>query len=222
MIFISYRRSDTEMAAGRLREALMQHFGAKQIFRDRDNIQPGQHWRDVIRDMLTGNTVVLALIGSRWATETDAAGQRVVESKNNANRDELELALSRRLRIIPVLVGGTSMPISGDLPEPLRALTNISALPLRDSDWNGDVGEVIAALERAGVTAPRRVTPPGGQLLTTVVSLVTVLVASLLLSTLVLVATALLFGWTLTPPETLLLVLIVFGITIFAFRLRAA
>jgi hypothetical protein len=210
------------MAAGRLREALMQHFGAKQIFRDRDNIQPGQHWRDVIRDMLTGNTVVLALIGSRWATETDAAGQRVVESKNNANRDELELALSRRLRIIPVLVGGTSMPIPGDLPEPLRALTNISALPLRDSDWNGDVGEVIAALERAGVTAPRRVTPPGGQLLTTVVSLVTVLVASLLLSTLVLVATALLFGWTLTPPETLLLVLIVFGITIFAFRLRAA
>jgi hypothetical protein len=222
MIFISYRRSDTEMAAGRLREALMQHFGAKQIFRDRDNIKPGELWRDVVRDMLTGNTVVLALIGSHWATETDAAGQRIIESEDGANRVELELALSRRLQIIPVLVGGASMPIPRELPEPLRALTNINALQLRDSDWNQDVEEVIAALKLAGVTAPRRVIPVGGRLLTTVVSLVTVVVAALLLSTLVLVATALLFGWTFSPPETLLLVVIVFGITIVAFRLRAA
>ena len=37
-LFISYRRSDTQMVAGRLREALAKHCGDQAIFRDKDKI----------------------------------------------------------------------------------------------------------------------------------------------------------------------------------------
>jgi hypothetical protein len=41
-IFISYRRNDSGPEAGRLRDALIRHFGANQVFRDRDSITPGE------------------------------------------------------------------------------------------------------------------------------------------------------------------------------------
>ena len=45
-VFISYRRSDTEMAAGRLREAIAQRFGNQQTFRDKEDISAGLDWLD--------------------------------------------------------------------------------------------------------------------------------------------------------------------------------
>jgi len=43
-IFISYRRDDSGPYAGRLRDALIHHFGANQVFRDRDSITPGERF----------------------------------------------------------------------------------------------------------------------------------------------------------------------------------
>jgi hypothetical protein len=79
-IFISYRRSDSEWAAGRLREALARHFGEEQIFRDKESIRPGVAWREEIQSALRDpSTVVLALIGPRWLSEEDAAGHRLID-----------------------------------------------------------------------------------------------------------------------------------------------
>ena len=40
-IFISYRRHDSQSAAGRLADFLERSFGADQIFRDVETIEPG-------------------------------------------------------------------------------------------------------------------------------------------------------------------------------------
>ena len=47
-IFISYRREDSGPYAGRLRDTLSRHFGAEQVFRDIDTIDPGERFPRVI------------------------------------------------------------------------------------------------------------------------------------------------------------------------------
>jgi hypothetical protein len=53
MIFISYRRSNANMAAGRLRDALTQQFGERQIFRDIEGVPRGDDWRERIEGLLS-------------------------------------------------------------------------------------------------------------------------------------------------------------------------
>jgi hypothetical protein len=151
-IFICYRRTDTEWAAGRLRDALVRQFGDHQIFRDKENVPPGVDWRRGIERTLSDpQTIVLALIGPSWVTEQDRSGQRLIDSVESTNRIELETAMRGNLPVFPVLVGGASMPSSNQLPEPLRPLTAINALTLRDGDWPIDIQKLIATLEQHGV-----------------------------------------------------------------------
>ena len=160
-IFISYRRSDSEWAAGRLREALGRHFGDDQIFRDKESIRPGVAWREEIQAALREpSTVVLALIGPRWLSEEDAAGHRLIDRVDDVNRVELEHALQQRLSVIPVLIGDTPMPQANQLPESLRELTALNAVRLRDDDWDSDVRRVTRSLTGLGVAPIEASTSP--------------------------------------------------------------
>jgi hypothetical protein len=210
-IFISYRRSDSEMAAGRLRDALVLHFGDEQIFRDKEVLLPGVDWRDSVGLALgEPTTVVLALIGAGWVSEQGRDGQRLIDDIDNANRFELESALSGGLPTIPVLVGNTQMPHANELPEALRALTRINAVRLRDDDWTADIRRVIAALEERGVK-PGSGQPSdtsGGVALTIAKISFTVLARSLVLSLALWYAYWALAGDAPTSLETTLLVCI--------------
>jgi tetratricopeptide (TPR) repeat protein len=83
----------------------------------------------------------------------DAQGRRRLDDPTDWNRIELEQALTRRGRVIPVLVDGAQMPSESDLPESLRPLTRLNALKLRDDDWESDVEKLIRAV---GLKAPAR------------------------------------------------------------------
>jgi hypothetical protein len=161
-IFISYRRADTGPEAGRLRTDLVHHFGEQQIFRDKENIPPGVDWRKEIRTALSGDTVVLALIGKTWIAAKDDSGQRIIDSGQSNNRLELEIALRENLRTVPILVEGAEVPKEAELPDPLRKLLTINAARLRDDDWDNDARRIFKTLEGFGVkpvaatTAPRR------------------------------------------------------------------
>jgi hypothetical protein len=108
-IFISYRRSDTEMAAGRLREAIAQRFGDPQTFRDKEDISPGLDWQNEIHQAINRDAIVLALIGPAWLTARDTEGRRL-DSPGDANRVEIEAALVNGALVMPVLVQGATMP----------------------------------------------------------------------------------------------------------------
>ena len=145
-IFISYRRSDSQMVAGRLRESLARHLGDEAIFRDKDSISAGEDWTRAIEASLNKNAIVLALIGPSWTTARDKSGARRLDDPADWNRVELELALKRSARVIPLLIDETSMPQESELPQSLGPLARINALKLRDDDWDSDIKRLMQAL----------------------------------------------------------------------------
>lgn len=138
------------MVAGRLRESLGRRLGDEAIFRDKDSIGAGEDWTRAIEASLTGNTIVLALIGPSWATARDESGARRLDDPADWNRVELELALKRSARVIPLLIDETSMPRESELPRSLGQLARINALKLRDDDWDSDVKRLMQALGSHG------------------------------------------------------------------------
>ena len=63
-IFISYRRNDSGPEVGRLRDALIHHFGANQVFRDRDSITPGERFPLRVEGELSSCDALLAVNSS--------------------------------------------------------------------------------------------------------------------------------------------------------------
>lgn len=144
-IFISYRRDDSRGFAGRLADALDVAFGADKVFRDIDDIRPGEDFVGVISGQLAAIDVLLALIGPDWlAAEQD--GRRRLDDPADFVRIEIERALATGKPVWPVLVGGAQMPATEQLPESLRPLARHQAMVLSDAGWKDDVARLISAL----------------------------------------------------------------------------
>jgi hypothetical protein len=145
-IFISYRRNETAYPAGWLYDRLAQHFGAAQIFKDVDSIQPGDDFVQVINRAVGSCDVLLALIGAQWLTITDVHGRRL-DDPNDFVRLEIEAALMRNVRIIPLLVAGAKMPRADELPVGLAGLVRRQALELSPSRFEYDLSRLLKVLE---------------------------------------------------------------------------
>jgi hypothetical protein len=157
-VFISYRRSDTQMAAGRLRESLTNRYGDAAVFRDKDSIAAGTDWINAIEDNLKAeDVVVLTLIGPNWLTARDEAGRRRLDDPGDWNRLEIEHALRLGRKVIPVLVDNATMPAAADLPDSMKALVRSNLVKLRDDDWEPDVeriGQGLGLQPRTAATGP--------------------------------------------------------------------
>lgn len=144
-IFISYRREDSAGFAGRLADALENGLGAEQVFRDVDDIRPGQDFVEAIETQLRAMDVVLVLIGPLW-TDIARDGARRLADPDDFVRLEIRLALALGKPVIPVLVGGARMPAEADLPEDIRALARRQAFSLSDAGWKADVARLSEAI----------------------------------------------------------------------------
>lgn len=146
-IFISYRRDDTADAAGRLYDALAAEFGDR-IFMDIDTIEPGVDFVDVVHRAVGSCDVLLALIGDRWATVTDARGRRRLDDPEDFVRMEIEAALGRDVRVIPVLLQDAPMPSLDELPETLARLARRNAVQISPARWHYDVDRLVETLRK--------------------------------------------------------------------------
>jgi len=151
-LFISYRREDSAPYAGRLYDRLSRDLAEHEVFIDIDTIDPGDDFVEVINARLDSCNAVIALIGRSWTTSTDRTGARRLDNPDDYIRKEIATALSRKVRVIPVLVGGAEMPRSTDLPDDLKPLSRRNAIELRDTRFHGDVDRLIETLRRT--TAP--------------------------------------------------------------------
>ena len=109
-IFMTYRREDTAYPAAWLFDRLAGHFGRDQVFKDIDSIELGDDFVEVITAAVGSCDALLALIGDRWLSSTDRDGQRRLDDPGDFVRLEIEAALARDVRVIPILVGGAQMP----------------------------------------------------------------------------------------------------------------
>jgi uncharacterized membrane protein YhaH (DUF805 family) len=156
-IFISYRRDDSQGATGRLHDRLLHHFEHTEVFMDVDDIEFGVDFVKALEEQLASCSAVLVVIGRHWLTATDHTNRRRLDDPTDFVRLEIEAALTRDIRVIPVLVDGARMPRAEDLPESLRPLTRRQAVELTHQRFVSGVDELAAGLKRAlGKEAPRK------------------------------------------------------------------
>jgi glycerophosphoryl diester phosphodiesterase len=137
-IFISYRRQETSWPARQLYEVLVSRFGAESVFKDVDDIEPGDDFVERITEAVASCDVLLALIGNQWVTMTDDQGRRRLDNPEDFVRLELNAALSRGVRVVPILVDGAPMPRPDQLPPDLVALTRRQAVEISAVGFNTD------------------------------------------------------------------------------------
>ena len=147
-VFISYRREETAYAAAWLFNRLVDHFGKDQIFKDVDSIELGDDFVEVISDAVGSCDVLLALIGDRWLTTADDGGSRRLDNPDDFVRLEIEAALARKVRVVPILVAGAAMPRPDELPPTLVPLVRRQALELSPTRFDSDTARLVRALEK--------------------------------------------------------------------------
>lgn len=147
-IFISYRRSDDPGSVGRVHDRLRLAYGERAVFRDIDSIPAGTRFAALIAEQMASCDVLLIIIGPDWLNVTDSRGERRLDQPEDSVRTEIEFGLRRAattsdLRIMPVLVGGASIPEPTQLPESIRSLLEWDAAKLRDDSFDDDFDKLV-------------------------------------------------------------------------------
>jgi hypothetical protein len=146
-VFISYRREETAYPAGWLYDRLASRYGG-QVFKDIDSIQLGDDFVEVITRAVGSCDVLLALIGDQWLAITDARGRRRLDDPDDFVRLEIEAALTRNVRVIPILVEGARLPRADELPPSLAGLVRRQALELSPARFDFDTSRLLKVLDR--------------------------------------------------------------------------
>ena len=155
-IFINYRREDSAGHAGRLFDGLSSHFPGR-LFMDVDTIAPGIDFVEAIQQAVGACEVLIVVIGREWLTLRNASGGRRIDDDGDFVRLELETALARNIRIIPVLVQDAPPPRPEDLPPALARLARRNAIELSDARWSYDVERLAHTIQ--GVLREKSSTP---------------------------------------------------------------
>lgn len=155
-IFISYRRSDSADFTVALYNELCALYGEDFVFKDINAIQPGQHFGEALQGALNDCAVVLVVIGPQWVVPH---GKRLFEEQDWV-RLEIAQALSRNLRVVPILVNGTLMPETAHLPPDLHGLCKRQALTIDNQHFDYDVAKLCQAIHDL---VPSRKPPLQGQ-----------------------------------------------------------
>jgi uncharacterized membrane protein YhaH (DUF805 family) len=154
-IFINYRREISADAAGRLSDRLIQHFDQERLFMDIDSIEPGVDFVKTLDDQVAQCGAFIAVIGPGWTDLKNAEGQRRLDQPNDYVRIEIESALKRDIRVIPVLVDGARMPTADELPDSIKALARRNAIMLSHHRFGLEADELAQALQRVLGLQPR-------------------------------------------------------------------
>jgi len=163
-IFICYRRADTSGEAVALSDKLNRRRGFE-VFKDVDNIRPGQDWLETVEESIEHCDVLLVLIGNDWIGTDGDEGHSFDE--NDHVRREIEAALARKKAVIPILFETADMPRSDVLPESVRPLLRRQSLRIRNSTFNRDLEVLVSQLRviarakaPAAATTSRPLRPP--------------------------------------------------------------
>jgi TIR domain len=147
IMFMSYRRSDSATVSGHIYDHLVRIFGKGAVFKDVYAIPAGVNFAQYIDTHVRKCSVLLAIIGRDWLTATDPNGAKRLDDPEDFVRLEIESALKRRKPIIPLLVGGATMPPAHLLPPTLRNLTLQNAVQIRSQpDFENDMARLSLAL----------------------------------------------------------------------------
>lgn len=148
-IFISYRRDDSRDAAQKIAARIAERFGHKVVFLDVDAIEAGADFSQTITDGIRAASIMFVIIGPDWLGACPRDKGPRIEDPDDFVRREIETALNWDVPIVPVLVGGASMPSAKVLPVSIRNLSMHQAHALHDSRWDQDCDTLARILTQA-------------------------------------------------------------------------
>jgi hypothetical protein len=168
-IFISYRQSDTQSEASRLKENLEDIFGAENVFFDIETLEPGLNFAKAIEKTIRQSAVVLVLIGETWTEVKDENGNLRLFKEDDWVRKEVAMALEMEdTRVIPVLVKDAKKLSVEQLHDNIKSLADYQWAELTIPRWRNDVeklakslGKIIPPLKKE--TEKRNFIPPSHQ-----------------------------------------------------------
>jgi hypothetical protein len=150
-IVISYRRSDSAGVSGRLFDRLVARFSKSSIYMDVDNIPFGVNFRAHIEKALQDCNVLIVVVGRNWLGKRLWFTPRIFDDDDPV-RAELETALQRKIRMVPVLVDGAFMPSARQLPPTLAEFADLNAAELSSGrDFNAHAERLIDSLRMASM-----------------------------------------------------------------------
>src|SRR5580692_2239720 len=153
-IFLSYRRADAAPYALLLRSQLRERIPDARVFMDLDSIEAGVDFAEVIGEAIDSCAVLVVLIGRQWATLADEEGQRRLDNPDDYVRFEVQAALERGVRVIPVLVDGARPLRQQQLPSELQKLARLNALELSYGRYEYDADRLLNLLQRVLAAEP--------------------------------------------------------------------
>ncbi len=157
-IFFNYRRSDAQGFAGRLADSLARHFGSERVFRDVTGIDYGADFEQVIVVCIEQACAVIVVIGDGWLNAVDDQGNARLSNESDYVVREIEAALAGGIVVVPVLIGGATMPRREELPP---RLADRNAITISNERWAFDVERLAKVLAidvgRSGHAGARRI-----------------------------------------------------------------
>ena len=153
-IFLSYRREDAMPYARLLQYLLSERIPDARVFMDLDSIEAGLDFAEVIREAVESCTVLVALIGQQWATLADEEGRRRLDDPDDFVRFEVQTALERDVRVVPVLVDGAKPLRREQLPAELHKLARLNAFELSSGRYEYDANRLVDLIQRALAAPP--------------------------------------------------------------------
>ncbi|MGE0025353.1 MAG: toll/interleukin-1 receptor domain-containing protein, partial [Hyphomicrobium sp.] len=130
-------------------EELRHVFSRDQVFMDVTDIEPGLDFKTVLKAKVESCDVLIAVIGKGWLDEIDRLAK-----EDDLCRFEIETALKRGIRVVPVLVDGAKMMDKGALPPSLQPFSTKQAIRLSSDSFENDAASLIAVLKKD--VKPRR------------------------------------------------------------------
>lgn len=152
-IFVCYRREDASGHVNGLVDRLEKEFGKDDVFADVRSWRAGD-FRKTIDAVINSCKVLLVVVGRDWLTLKDADGNVRLAQPDDYVRLEIASGLRRGIPIIPVLVGGASMPTGKNLPDEIKDFAFQNAIELRDSSWPADLDQFVEKLRALLGVAP--------------------------------------------------------------------
>ena len=147
-VFLNYRREDSSGSSGRMFDLLSHKLTGARVFMDVDALEPGVDFTRAMDEQLAGCDYFIAVVGPNWANAQAADGRRRLDNPNDYVRVEIEAALRRGIRVVPVLVDGAKMPQPNDVPESLKPFCTRNAFVVAHHKFASDIDDLAIAIKR--------------------------------------------------------------------------
>ncbi|MER7702248.1 toll/interleukin-1 receptor domain-containing protein [Kitasatospora sp. NPDC097605] len=140
-IFVNYRSSDEDTGAALIERELSRRFGSERVFRASKSIKVGRRFPQELLTAVRRSSVLIAVIGERWADARAADGSRALDDPEDWTRREIVEAFESGALVVPVLIGRARLN-RHDLPPELAELADCQYRRLDTRNADGDLTRI--------------------------------------------------------------------------------